>query len=293
MNILQILQQLRDDIKIWVTNNINALNAKIDEKTIPIDTELDATSTNVVQNKAIALEIDDINKRVGDTSVANQISSAIEDLSSFSGEYNDLINAPSIKEDENDELIIMDEIGNIVFKTDEEGIHTTNIYIQDKEVATKDYVVEAVADLDVSDVFATIEYVDEAIEKIPQLELTDYYTKKETDKTIQDFKESIGEEISSEADSWKIVDDEGNIILDINKDGVRTTKLILNEEIAATETYVDNAVNSIEIPEVDFTGYATETYVSDTIENYVDTESEVWTFTLVNGDVISKKVVLG
>ena len=37
MNILQTLKQLRDDIKAWVTTNLNALNAKIDEKTIPID----------------------------------------------------------------------------------------------------------------------------------------------------------------------------------------------------------------------------------------------------------------
>ena len=53
MNILQILIKLRDDLKSWVTVNLNALNAKIDEKTIPIDSELSATSTNPVQNKTI------------------------------------------------------------------------------------------------------------------------------------------------------------------------------------------------------------------------------------------------
>ena len=45
MDILNTLKQLRDDLKIWVTNNLNALNAKIDEKTIPIDSELSSTST--------------------------------------------------------------------------------------------------------------------------------------------------------------------------------------------------------------------------------------------------------
>ena len=57
MNILNALKQLRDDIKTWVTNNLNALNAKIDEKTIPIDNKLDSTSVNPVQNQVIAKEI--------------------------------------------------------------------------------------------------------------------------------------------------------------------------------------------------------------------------------------------
>ena len=87
MNILQILKQLRDDIKAWVTNNLNALNAKIDEKTIPIDSELSSTSTNPVQNKAIA--------------------NAINNIPRFSGSYNDLTNKPTIptkvSELENDE----------------------------------------------------------------------------------------------------------------------------------------------------------------------------------------------
>ena len=61
MNLQETFQQLRDDIKIWVTNNINALNAKIDEKTIPIDQELNLSSTNPIQNKAVASEV---NKKV-------------------------------------------------------------------------------------------------------------------------------------------------------------------------------------------------------------------------------------
>ena len=73
MNILQVLLQLRDNIKAWVTNNLKALNDKIDEKTIPIDSELDITSINPVQNKIITSELNDINERVGNTSVAQQI----------------------------------------------------------------------------------------------------------------------------------------------------------------------------------------------------------------------------
>lgn len=44
---------------------------------------------------------------------------------------------------------------------------------------------------------------------------------------------------------------------------------------AATQEYVDNAVGSIEIPEVDFTGYATEEYVSKKIAEAELAESDV------------------
>lgn len=76
MNILETLVQLRDDIKSWVTNNLQALNAKIDEKTIPVDSELSATSINPVQNQAIT--------------------NAINNIPTFSGNYNDLENKPVI-----------------------------------------------------------------------------------------------------------------------------------------------------------------------------------------------------
>jgi hypothetical protein len=48
MNILDALKKLRDDLKVWVTNNLNALDRKIDEKTVLIDSELSSTSTNPV-----------------------------------------------------------------------------------------------------------------------------------------------------------------------------------------------------------------------------------------------------
>ena len=66
MIILQAMKQLRDDIKDWVTTNLNVLNAKIDEKTIPIDSELSTTSTNPIQNKAVAEAINNIPTFSGD-----------------------------------------------------------------------------------------------------------------------------------------------------------------------------------------------------------------------------------
>lgn len=76
MNILETLVQLRNDIKTWVTNNLQALNTKINEKTISVDSELSTTSINPVQNQAIT--------------------NAINNIPIFSGDYNDLKNKPTI-----------------------------------------------------------------------------------------------------------------------------------------------------------------------------------------------------
>lgn len=110
MNILNALKQLRDDIKAWVTANLNALNAKIDEKTIPIDSELSVTSTNPVQNKAIT--------------------NAINNIPRFSGSYNDLTDAPDISEDDSGNMIIADKDGNIILRSNGEGFETANLTAQ-------------------------------------------------------------------------------------------------------------------------------------------------------------------
>lgn len=110
MDILNILKQLRDDLKTWVTNNLSALNAKIDEKTIPIDSELSATSTNPVQNKAIT--------------------EALNNVPRFSGDYNDLTNAPNIVEDDSGNMVIADKDGNIIFRSNANGFETTTLVAQ-------------------------------------------------------------------------------------------------------------------------------------------------------------------
>lgn len=137
MNILETLVQLRDDLKTWVTNNLNELNNKIDEKTIPIDSELNATSANPVQNKVINAEISSLSNLVGDKSVATQISTAIANQDLFSGDYNDLENAPNILDDNSDNMVITDEAGNIIFKVDAEGTHTTDVKINGTSLGAK------------------------------------------------------------------------------------------------------------------------------------------------------------
>lgn len=213
MNILQTLQQLRDDLKSWVTTNLNTLNAKIDEKTILIDNELDSDSTNPVQNKAIATEIADINKRVGNTSVSAQINNAVDSIPKFSGDYNDLINAPNISEDDSGNMVIVDESGNIIFKADADGMHTTTLTLNGEAAATEKYVNEAISNID-----------------IPKTDLTGYATEDFVSSSIETAKTEISESIVSDSEEWKVVDNNGNIIFQVNTDGAHTTDLTLNGE---------------------------------------------------------------
>lgn len=218
MNLLQTLKQLRDDIKTWATNNFNALNAKIDEKTIPIDNELDLTSTNPVQNKVVA--------------------SAINNIPKFSGDYNDLINTPNITDDESGNMVIADESGNIIFKADANGIHTTSLTLNGENAATKSYVDEAIADIDISGVDLTGYATEQWVEN------KNYLTEHQ--------------DISGKSDVGH-----KHVIADIT-----------DAPDYATKKYVDDAVDSIEIPEVDFTGYATETYVDNKVADLVSSAPE-------------------
>lgn len=119
MTISESLKQLRNDLKLWVTNNLKALNDKIDEKTIPIDNILDENSTNPVQNKAIAEEL-------------NKLSTKIEEGSSnFSGEYSDIKNAPDIEDDASDNLTVIDNNGNIIARIDNNGMQTTIVRVNE------------------------------------------------------------------------------------------------------------------------------------------------------------------
>lgn len=241
MNILDALKQLRDDIKTWVTNNLNALNAKIDEKTIPIDNKLNTTSTNPVQNKVIT--------------------NAINNIPRFSGDYNDLTNAPNITEDESGNMIIADESGNIIFKVDANGTNTTALILNGEKAATEEYVDAAIAELPTPDVSGQINEHNvsgTAHEDIRQ--------------AIINTKEELSESIVAESEEWKVVDGNGNIIFSVDADGAHTTELTLDGKEAATKEYVDNVFNGIEIPETDFTGYATEEYVDNAIAAIPETD---------------------
>ena len=299
MDILESLKQLRDDIKIWVTNNLNALNAKIDEKTIPIDNELDLTSTNPVQNKAIA--------------------NAINNIPRFSGDYNDLTNAPDITEDESGNMVIADESGNIIFKADADGMHTTALSLNGEPVATESYVNEVVANIDIPGTdltgyateeyvtnavnsieipevdftgYATESYVNEAVANIdiPDVDFTGYATENFVSDAVESAKNELSESITSESEEWKIVDEAGNIIFSVDASGAHTTSMSLNGDFVATEKWVENKnyltghqdisgksdVGHKHILEdiTDLPNYATETYVDNKVADLVNSAPE-------------------
>jgi hypothetical protein len=230
MNILDALKQLRDDIKAWVTANINALNKKIDEKTVPIDNKLDSSSTNPVQNKVITKAINNIPK--------------------FSGDYNDLTNAPDISEDSSGNMTIADESGNIIFKADAEGIHTTAVAINGESAATEKYVDEAIANID-----------------IPDVDFTGYATEEHVTTEINSAKEELSESIVSESNEWKVADNDGNVIFSVDAAGAHTTSMTLGGENAATEKFVADSIAAIEFPETDLSNYYTKQETESLIPN--------------------------
>lgn len=166
MNILEVIKQLRDDLKLWATNNLQALNAKIDEKTIPVDKELNATSTNPVQNKTV-------------TQKFQELSNEIKEAGSSS----------NIVDDESAEFNIADQAGNVIFKADAEGIHTTDVSAPDD--------VFAIADKDGNLIFKA---------DAEGIQATD---------------------ISTPDDEYAIVDKDGNIVFKVDKDGIHSVGMTI------------------------------------------------------------------
>lgn len=157
MNILQTLKQLRDDLKTWVTNNLNVINTKLNNK---VDREAGkGLSTNDFTNDyktkldnigesgsgGISVETDPTvpgwaKEPTKPTYTAAEVGALPDTTPLFSGDYNDLDNAPNITEDSAGDLIILDKSGNIIFKVDANGIHATAATINDEAIATQEWV---------------------------------------------------------------------------------------------------------------------------------------------------------
>lgn len=289
MTILETLVQLRDDLKTWVTNNLNALNSKIEEKTIPIDSELSSTSTNPVQNKVINEEINSLNNLVGSTPVATQISTAIANQEHFSGDYNDLKNAPNISEDNSGEINVTDEAGNIILKVDSEGLHSTNLDLSsdslsvngDKfQISDKDGNIALRVDETGTNAFnlfkngeevATQKYVDETVAAIdiPEVDLTGYATETYVTEQVSSVKDELSESILSQGEDFKIVDQAGNIAFQVDNESVKVGALEVNgENVTENFAAVNKRIDEIEIPSI--AGLATETYVDEKVSGLVN-----------------------
>ena len=236
MNILEVLIRLRDDLKLWVTNNLLALKEEIDSKStfsgsyndltdIPnIDGQIDEKINEVeAEMDVLEAEIDTLqsdvlqhsnnadihvtktekdgwsdhaidseshvtttdkytwNEHVGnnDIHVTEEQKIRWTNKSDFSGDYNDLKNAPDIKDDGLGDLKFVDELGNIIFQIDENGIHTTNVEAVNN-VTAKNIEAENIS-INGNDVMNiindtvnnTITEVNNAIEEVVQVDVID------------------------------------------------------------------------------------------------------------------------
>lgn len=258
MTISESLKQLRDDLKLWVTNNLRALDDKIDAKTIPIDNVLDENSTNPVQNKAIAEEF-------------NKLSSKIEEGgSNFSGEYSDIKNAPDIEDDASGNLTIIDNNGNIIFDVDSQGINTTNVRINGENAATKTYVDEAISNIDMSNA---------------DIDLSNYYDKASAEAMVdtktEAIKKALSESFESDSTEFLLIDNAGNIIARIDAEGLQTTVVRTNEAVL-------NGVNLA----LEFEAINKDTSrLESRIVALESRKAETWTFYMGDGTIVNKRVV--
>ncbi len=102
--------------------------------------------------------------------------------------------------------------------------------------------------------YATTEYVDNAIDNIPETDLSNYYTKEQVDQAVSNVEVDL-------TDYAKTAD------IDKKLEDYALKSDIPDVSGYATEEYVENAVK-----DVDLTGYATETYVDTAIGNIPATD---------------------
>lgn len=171
MTIIETFIQLRDDIKTWVTNNLVALNSKVDK------------------------------------------------LNNFSGDYNDLTNKPNVLDDASDSLNVTDPSGNIILKVDENGLATTNVEaktmtLNGQSLANVVDEVETLNDL-VGDTAVSTQ-IQNAINS--QYHFSGDYNDLANKPDILD----------DGSDSFIIADNSGNVVLEVDENGLNTTALSVN-----------------------------------------------------------------
>ena len=132
------------------------------------------------------------------------------------------------------------------------------------EYAKKSDVEEAIGNIEIPEVnldgLATEDFVRQKIAEAQlqgdgdtEVDLTVFYTKTETEQKIKEAVESI-EHPTVDTENFATKEDLKNI-------------QIPSTEGLASEEFVRDAINNIEIPEVDLTGMATEQFVTDAINN--------------------------
>ena len=279
MNILEVLIRLRDDLKLWVTNNLLALKDEIDTKSTFSGSYEDLTDVPDFET-----QIEEIEEHVWDNDIHVTASDKTkwDNKSDFSGNYHDLEDAPDITDDGVGDLKFVDEDGNIIFKIDDEGIHTTNIEAMESitaetiilngsdleetidnklDVQTEllnEQIEDAVNEMDerlIEFGIVVDEHIEDSVVHVTQEDKVKWNNKSDFSGNYHDLEDAPDIE-EDEAGDLKFVDEDGNIILKIDDEGLHTTNIEAIDNITA---------NSITLNGSD---------LESTIDNKLDVQAE-------------------
>lgn len=224
----------------------------------------------------VSLNFEALNKKIDKKSRAR-----------FSRDYHDLYNAPQIIEDDKKELSVADEQGNVIFKLDKDGAHTTNLTLNGEEAASQKYVQEAIESIDFPETdltgYATKEFVKEevaglvdaapeALNTLGELAVAikdheDAYDalletvgQKATLEQLQALEKNFNEGAVSEGEEYSIADKNGLVAFKVNKNGVTETANLKTKELTINEKTLDKHLEDALQP------YATLESVKQAIE---------------------------
>lgn len=253
MNIVESLVRLRDDLKLWVTNNLQLLDRRtqniedngsaslhvIDEKgnqILRVDkngvktTEIEAARISSREDTSLTvqdkdgytiLKVDETG--LDTTEVKTQRlfvdGKEVGDLA-FSGDYNDLTNTPAINDDGSGSLTVQDGAGNVIFCVNQAGVTTTKVTADGLDLGAS---------------------VKKLIEQEPPVS---DYNELENAPDITD--DGSGELV--------VADKDGNVVMRVNDNGVEATRVIadgvdLNEAVSGLKNLVGATPVSEQIKE--------------------------------------------
>lgn len=220
---------------------------------------------------------DKLQKISGDLTAANITKALGYTPSAFSGDYNELNNAP-ITDNSNGEFDIVDESGNIIAKVNNQGVLSVDFVAGVHKLSEK----ANVTDLPSLEGYAKETWVSEEIAKAVtggEIDLTGYATEEWVNeqgfiKEHQDISNLATKQELQDLDFYAIkdnpivnngdgklvfADEAGNIGLELDSDN----NLIVADVVAGGTHVLSNKADKDEIPSL--SGYATEKFVTDKI----------------------------
>ncbi len=144
----------------------------------------------------------------------------------FSGDYNDLTNAPAISDDQSNTLYIADASGNIIAKVDEEGIWATDVFLQNKSVLAAINKIQNITE-DNSEAFLITDSFGNIIFRTDSEGIASTAITIGNKETILTKINNDGISIDGETENGKfqIVDNEGRIALQIDEEATKVATL--------------------------------------------------------------------